>query len=451
MLRTLFASACLLIALFARPALAAPGDVLHVFRDPTPAVGNNFGFSVTTVDDRILVSAPRADQAGHDMGAAFLFNASSGELTRTFLPTHPVLGGFFAQNAIAGVGGNVLVGDPGDDTVLDDAGAVFLFSGDTGELLRTFRNGSPAAGDGFGYTVGAFGSDVLIGQCCNGPGAVHLYNGTTGESIRTFDNPTPDAGDEFGFSFAASGNKVVIGDYQDDTNAVDSGAIYLFDGSTGARLLTILNPTPEGGDGFGRSLDFIGDDILVGAWSDNAGADNAGAAYLFDGHTGNLLQTFLNPDPATNDQFGNSIAAVGKNVLVGAYFDGQGAPEAGSAYLFDAASGRFLLGIHNPDASSGDSYNRFGWSVAAYGNNLLVSANGGGTYEPPIGGTDCDCQIGAVYLIEGVPEPAGIWTAAAGALMIAFTLFKNRKAAAHVKLQENVCSGKGISPTRFHA
>jgi len=36
---------------------------------------------------------------------------------------------------------------------------------------------------------------------------------------------------------------------------------------------------------------------LVGAYSDDTVVDGAGAAYLFDGSTGALLQTFLNPTP----------------------------------------------------------------------------------------------------------------------------------------------------------
>jgi len=44
---------------------------------------------------------------------------------------------------------------------------------------------------------------------------------------------------------------------------------------------------------------------------------DTGAAYLFDGSTGTLLKTFLNPTPAAGDLFGAAVAAAGDNILVG--------------------------------------------------------------------------------------------------------------------------------------
>src|SRR5256885_11326131 len=44
---------------------------------------------------------------------------------------------------------------------------------------------------------------------------------------------------------------------------------------------------------------------------------NNGSAYLFK-PTGELLATFRNPNPATSDQFGSSLADVGKDrVIIG--------------------------------------------------------------------------------------------------------------------------------------
>ena len=62
--------------------------------------------------------------------------------------------------------------------------------------------------------------------------------------LRTFQKPTPAANDDLGCSVAAVGNNVLIGAYRDDTGATDAGAAYLFDGSTGALLRTFTNPTP---------------------------------------------------------------------------------------------------------------------------------------------------------------------------------------------------------------
>ena len=59
---------------------------------------------------------------------------------------------------------------------------------------------------------------------------------------------------------------------------------------------------------------------------------------------GDVLQTFLNPTPAANDQFGGAVAGVGNNVLVGAPFDDAVVgpffvENSGAAYLLDGSTG----------------------------------------------------------------------------------------------------------------
>ncbi len=56
----------------------------------------------------------------------------------------------------------------------------------------------------------------------------------------------------------------------------------------------------------------LGDNVLVGSNFDDSGGPNAGAAYLFDGATGELLHTFLG---ATSESgFGFCVTAFGDDV-----------------------------------------------------------------------------------------------------------------------------------------
>ncbi|MEX2502723.1 MAG: FG-GAP repeat protein, partial [Trueperaceae bacterium] len=65
------------------------------------------------------------------------------------------------------------------------------------------------------------------------------------------------------------------------------------------------------------------------------GVVDAGSAYLFNGTTGAVLLSIPNPAPLLSDSFGWSVAGVGGNILVGAHYDDPGGVfEAGSAYLF---------------------------------------------------------------------------------------------------------------------
>ena len=151
---------------------------------------------------------------------------------------------------------------------------------------------------------------------------------------QTILNPTPAARDGFGNSVAISGGKVLIGAASDDAGAKNSGAAYLFDAATGNLLHIFLNPTLAIGDAFGHSVAISGDKLLFGAVrADDFGAKDSGAAYLFDAATGKLLHTFLNPTPAAGDGF-SRVAIAGDKVLIGAWSDDAGAKDSGAAYLF---------------------------------------------------------------------------------------------------------------------
>ena len=60
--------------------------------------------------------------------------------------------------------------------------------------------------------------------------------------------------------------------------------------------------------------------MVVGAYSDDTGARDAGSAYLDDlsGGTPVPVATLNNPGPADSDYFGSSVAISGTRVVVGA-------------------------------------------------------------------------------------------------------------------------------------
>ncbi len=410
----------------------------HTLLSPTPAFDDQFGYSVAAVGGNVLAGARYDDTGAQTAGAAYLFDANTGALVRTFQKPTPAVGDVFGES-LAAVGGNVLASARGDDTGAKNAGAAYLFDASSGALLRTFLNPTPASGDEFGVSVAALGGNVLVGAPLDdspvafNAGAAYLFDSASGGLLRTFINPTPAADDRFGISVAALGGSVLVGAYLDDTGALDAGAAYLFNANTGALLRTFLNPTPAYNDYFGWSVAAVGGNVLIGAPNDDAGAPDAGAAYLFDANTGALLQTFLNPTPALSDGFGVSVAAVGSNVLIGAYFDDTGALNAGAAYLFDAASGGLLRTFLDPTPAAGAA---FGISVAAVGGNVLVGApldNAAGAAFLFCSPEGCPLGVGGVAELPAAAETpleaprssgsgagalAGIASAAAGAIAL---------------------------------
>jgi hypothetical protein len=205
-----------------------------------------------------------------------------------------------------------------------DVGAAYLFDSSTGVLLQTFNNPNPSKGDRFGYSVAGVESNVLIGAPRDDPagvtnaGSAYLFDSTTGALLFTFNKPNPTADDEFGNAVAGVGSNALIGAPYDDPGGVtNAGSAYLFSGTTGALLQTFNNPNPSVDSQFGISVAGVGTNVLIGALGASpGGVASAGAAYLFNSNNGALLQTYTKPSPAVNDRFGNSVAGVGTNVLM---------------------------------------------------------------------------------------------------------------------------------------
>src|SRR5439155_15529085 len=119
-----------------------------------------------------------------------------------------------------------------------------------------------------------------------------------------------------------SGNTVVVGAYVDVTGAMDIGSAYVFNATTGALVATLNNPTPADFDYFGSSVAVSGNTVVVGALYDDTGATDAGSAYVFNAATGALVATLNNPTPSNADyeNFGSSVAVSSITVVVGALF-----------------------------------------------------------------------------------------------------------------------------------
>jgi len=176
--------------------------------------------------------------------------------------------------------------------------------------------------------------------------------------VKTIISPNPSGGGFFGQSLAVAGDRFLVGSR--DCNDTVCGAVHLFD-SDGNLVRSIFAPTPEGFSGFGDSVGAMGGYLLVGATLDDTAGPDAGAAYLFDGATGDLLQTFLNPNPDpgapfSRDFFGNSVTGFGDDVLVSAPDEDIAGDDAGAVYLLTeppaSSSGHSLAPPQIPSTSS---------------------------------------------------------------------------------------------------
>ena len=306
-------------------------------------------------------------------------------LHHTFTSPAPSLRSEFGFR-VALVGDDVLVGSA-------SGSAAYLFDGGTGALARTFQKESPDPGDLFGFSVAAAGQNVLIAATLDdtggdNAGAVYLFDVETGEILQTFLNPTPQENDEFGLAVASIGGSVLIGAPGDDTGAQDAGAAYLFDATTGNLLQIFQKAVPAEGDRFGSAVAISDNAVLIGAPNDDAGATDGGAAYLFDAATGGPLLTFQRAVPDSADLFGSAVLFTGSTVAVGAPFADAGASDAGAVDLFDPAAGSLLQTLRKPIPAASDL---FGTSLGSAGANVIVGV--------PLDDTGA-ADAGALYIFE---------------------------------------------------
>lgn len=212
-------------------------------------------------------------------------------------------------------------------------------------------------------------------------------------SIANPNNFGTELNDFFGISVANNGTKIITGSLESDATFSQNGAAYLFD-INGTFDSVVENPNPAGGgvdsaDNFGRAVDISETYMLVGSWSeDQPGDDEGGKAYLFNINTGNLIHTFVNPNPASPDQFidgdrfGSAVAVTDGYSIVTAYredaADGSG-DNTGWAYVFDNTSGNLLYSIESPnidqiDEYPGDQMGEFVQTLAADGSFAVVGS-----------------------------------------------------------------------------
>ncbi len=119
----------------------------------------------------------------------------------------------------------------------------------------------------------------------------------------------------FGSSVAASGDTIVVGSYQHWADAYGAGAAYVFRRDQGGadrwdEVAKLTASDVERQDEFGYSVAISGDTAVVGAWREDAGGAEAGAAYVF----GLAIS-------AGNDLRGFIIFVPGIKVLLGSWDD----------------------------------------------------------------------------------------------------------------------------------
>lgn len=354
-----------------------------------------FGQSVAISGANVIVGAWAAGGPNILPGAAYIFDSETGQQRFRLSPSDLASGDSFGFSVDLS-GTTAIVGAWQDDDAGDNSGSAYLFDVTTGQQLRKLLASDGAAEDRFGLAVGISGATAIVGAYQDGDGgensgSAYIFNTVTGQQLFKLTSPNAAPFDEFGRTVAISGTTAIVGTVGDDGVGVNSGAAYLFDTTTGQMLFKLTPSDAAAFRGFGFSVGISGTTAIVGTIFDDSAGSLTGAAYIFDTTTGQQLFKLTSNDAAELDQLGTSVAISNGKAIVGAINDTVGGAITGSAYLFDAATGRQITRL---TASDGAADDRFGASVAISSTTAIVGA---------WGDDDASFDSGAAYLFPASP------------------------------------------------
>jgi len=313
--------------------------------------GDEFGIAVALQGETLAVGARMEDSNatgidGNQMdnslqngGAVYVFTRTAGVWTQQAYLKASYLGGAFGSS-LALAGDTLAVGAPGEwgaatgvngneaDNTAPDAGAVYVFTRTAGVWSQQayVKASNTDAGDRFGEGLGLDGDTLVVGA----PFEASVANGVNGDQI---DNSAPSAGAVYVFTRTAG-----VWSQQAYVKASNAGTNQNFGGSVGLLGDVIaVGSSLEDSNGTGINSD-----------QGNSNAPNSGAVYLFTRSGGVWTQKDYLKASNSNagDEFGRSVALSGDSLAVGAHHEGSNAtgingnqtdnsaPNSGAGYFF---------------------------------------------------------------------------------------------------------------------
>ena len=326
-----------------------------------PQVQGRLGSSVAVAGSTVMAGAPSYNQNNNtDPGEVTIASKSSltGSLATEFTKTGQFGNDLFGSSVALDTG-IAVVGAPGAMVGSDAlAGKAYLYTKNNnvwGPAATAIWSAGTNAGAGtiFGSSVAVDGNTVVIGSPGedSGSGAAYVFTKTNNVWSAVWLTASDRANDDsFGRWVAVDGDFVVVGSWRDDDGGTDSGSVYVFTKPSGgwgtwvtlsisskAALTAKLTASDAAADDhFGWSVAVDGDNVVVGAYGNDDNGTDSGSVYLFTKPSGGWVTAtetvkLTAPDAAASDNFGDSVAAGGGRVIVGAPGDES---DTGAAYVF---------------------------------------------------------------------------------------------------------------------
>ncbi|KAA3606541.1 MAG: T9SS C-terminal target domain-containing protein [Calditrichaeota bacterium] len=359
--------------------------------------GDQFGWAVSISGNYAAVGAFENSDAGFSSGSAYIFNRNGTSWTQQakLLASDAAAGSNFGV-AISINGDYVIIGANQDDDTAINSGSAYIFnrSGTSWTEQEKLVHNDAQAHDQFGFSVSINGNNAIVGSYLDdddglNSGSAYIFNrsGTswTQQVKLTVDSAV--AGDKFGNSVSLSADYAIVGALGNDYAGSNSGSAYFYASDGGENPYTrsfnsyqasdekIVALDAEAGDTFGKSVSIDGDYAIVGAYYEDEGGSNAGAAYIYyhDGSSWVQQAKLTASDAASDDRFGWAVSISGDYAIVGAYKNDDDGSNSGSAYIFvrNGTSWTEQAKLVASDAGYGDE---FGSTVSIDGDYAIVGA-----------------------------------------------------------------------------
>ncbi len=344
---------------------------------------------------------------GVGAGRAFVYSGVDGSVLRTFVGE---TSGDLFGSAVTGIGdlnrdgcADLLVTATQHDAAGTNSGRAYVYSGLDSSIMGTvdgetsfdlFGSGAALIRDVTNDKI----NDFVIGarNAVSGNGRAYVYSGAdflkAGPIKPVHVLLPPGSAADFGWFFLDGGDMNADGTPDVYVTDFSLNRAHIFSGVDGSLLQTFFG---TGGFGIGR---FVGDingddheDLILASWIHNAGGTQAGRAQIYDGATGDILDTYTHNVPFA--QFGFDANGMGDvngdgktDYLITAANDSGG---TGKAYLIAGNIGPPVLGDINGDGIVGAS------------DLLLLLGNWGpcGDCNDCPADLDGNCTVGAADLL----------------------------------------------------
>ena len=295
---------------------------------------DRLGLSVATNGQVILVGRPFQSEPGGVRGVVYIYRYEA--VTSEWKQEAKLEGGIMSPSdefgfSVAISGETIVIGAQSFFGL--NAGSAYVYRYEDSQWISEAVLPSPRGhrGDKFGSAVDIDGDTIVIGaplggdyrRFQDGSGAAYVFQRESGEwgfqrelkSIASTERI-------LGFDVAIDGDRILAGVPIVLAGCARWGAVAIFERTGGEwpRIETLNAPFPGAG-AFGMALDLSGDMALIGARSENSASSTGGAAYLYQlGESGAVfLSRLANPDPESQQAFGEHVALDGTYGLIDAH------------------------------------------------------------------------------------------------------------------------------------